>query len=92
MVCLGRHDGRHSRISPSRSSQHRSSSVLANSSFVGCHKLVDSFVEFLYCCVATNLMTASAASLVQPYLAMSSSYLPVLGQVVGSQQDFVEQE
>ena len=42
--------------------------------------------------LATNLLTASAASLVQPYLAMSNSYSPVLGQVVGSQQDFVEQE
>ena len=90
MVCLCRHDGRLSRISSSFSSQHHSSSVLANSSFVGCHKLVDSFVECLYYCFATNLLTASAASQVQPYLARSSSCLPVLGQVVGSQQYFVE--
>ena len=91
MVCLCRHDGRLSRISSSLSNHH-SSSVLANSSFVGCHKLVDSFVEFRYYCFATNMLTASAASLVQPYLAMSNSYSPVLGQVVGSQQDLLEQE
>ena len=88
MVCLGRHDGRLSRISSSRSSQHRSSSVVANSNFVGCHSLVDLFVG----CFATNLLTASAASLVQPCLARSNSYSPVLGQVVGSQQDLLEQE
>ena len=92
MVYPFRHDGRLSRISSSLSSQHHSSFVLANSSFdpvVGCHKSVDWFVECLYYCFATNLLTESAASQVQPCSARSNSYLPALGQVVDSQQYFV---
>ena len=49
---------------------------------------MDSFVDLL----ATNLLTASAASLVQPCLAKTNSYLPVLEQVSDSQQDSLEQE
>ena len=92
MVCLCPHDGRLSRISSSLSSQHHSSFVLANSNFVGCHELVGSVVGYRCSGFATNLLTASAVSLVQPCLARKKSYSPVLGQVAGSQQDSVEQE
>ena len=49
---------------------------------------MDVFVALL----ATNLLTASAASLVQPCLATTNSYSPVLEQVSDAQQDSLEQE
>ena len=92
MVGLCLHYGRLSRISSSLSIQHHSSFVLANSHFVGRHKLVSFVVGYRCSGFATNLLTASAVSLVQPYLARLNSYSPVLGQVAGLQQDSVEQE
>ena len=52
-----------------------------------------SVVGYLCLGFATNLLTAPAVSLVQPYLlARLKSYSPVLGQVTDLQQDSVEQE
>ena len=80
MVYPFHHGGRLSKISSSLSSQHHSSFLLANSSF---DQFVDFdwFVDFPYSYVATNLWSyLSAASQVQPYLAMWNSYSSVLGQ------------